>query len=92
RRFEVDYGSGSVLGVVAVEDVTLAGLKLDRVTFGQVLYEDQQIRTFMMDGIAGLGFGGLSMVTSPTLLEILHRDNPRVPNMFSVYLSCDPED
>lgn len=46
----------------------------------------------MMDGIAGLGFGGLSMVTTPTLLELLHRDHPEVPNVFSVYLSCDPSD
>lgn len=52
----------------------------------------RQIRTFMMDGIAGLGFGGLSMVTTPTLLELLHRDHPEVPNVFSVYLSCDPSD
>ncbi|CAM9376205.1 unnamed protein product, partial [Discosporangium mesarthrocarpum] len=43
RPFEVDYGSGDVLGVVAVEDVELAGLLLQDVTFGQVLYEDQQV-------------------------------------------------
>lgn len=46
----------------------------------------------MMDGIAGLGFAGLSMVTTPTLLELLHRDHAEVPNVFSVYLSCDPSD
>lgn len=46
----------------------------------------------MMDGIAGLGFPGLSMVTTPTLLEILHRDHPELQNLFSVYLSCDPSD
>ncbi|CAB1120014.1 unnamed protein product [Ectocarpus sp. CCAP 1310/34] len=92
KMFEVDYGSGSVLGMEGVDDVNLAGLDLSQVLFGLVLYEDQQIRTFMMDGIAGLGFGGLSMVTTPTLLELLHRDHPEVPNVFSVYLSCDPSD
>lgn len=46
----------------------------------------------MMDGIAGLGFQGLSMVTQPTLLHILHRDHPDVGNFFSVYLSTDPSD
>ncbi|CAM9807137.1 unnamed protein product, partial [Ectocarpus fasciculatus] len=92
KMFEVDYGSGSVLGMEGVDDVSLAGLDLSQVLFGLVLYEDQQIRTFMMDGIAGLGFGGLSMVTTPTLLELLHRDHPEVPNVFSVYLSCDPSD
>ncbi|CAM9273864.1 unnamed protein product, partial [Hapterophycus canaliculatus] len=92
QMFEVDYGSGSVLGMEGVDNVSLAGLDLSEVRFGLVLYEDQQIRTFMMDGIAGLGFSGLSMVTSPTLLELLHRDHPEVPNVFSVYLSCDPSD
>ncbi|CAM9456317.1 unnamed protein product [Ascophyllum nodosum] len=92
KMFEVDYGSGSVLGTEGTDDVSLAGLDLFQVLIGLVLYEDQQIRTFMMDGIAGLGFAGLSMVTRPTLLEILQRDHSEVPNMFSVYLSYDPTD
>eukprot|EP00903_Cladosiphon_okamuranus_P014763 g13680.t1 len=92
KMFEVDYGSGSVLGIEGIDNVSVAGLDLSQVLFGLVLYEDQQIRTFMMDGIAGLGFSGLSMVTTPTLLELLHRDHPEVPNVFSVYLSCDPSD
>ncbi|CAM9163652.1 unnamed protein product, partial [Phaeothamnion confervicola] len=92
RAFEVDYGSGKVQGYAAIDDVTLGQLQLSGVQFGEVLYEDQMIRTFMMDGIAGLGFRGLSMVTSPTLLELLHSGHPEVPNLFSVYLSSDPRD
>lgn len=41
--FEVDYGSGSVLGMEGVDDVNLAGLDLSQVLFGLVLYEDQQV-------------------------------------------------
>lgn len=40
--FEVDYGSGSVLGVEGTDDINLAGLDLSQVMFGLVLYEDQQ--------------------------------------------------
>jgi hypothetical protein len=58
----------------------------------EVLYEDHEIQSFMMDGIAGLAFRGLSMVTKPTLLELLHEQHPTVPNMFSMYLSNNPED
>lgn len=43
-----------------------------------------------MDGIAGLGFEGLAMVTKPTILDILARDHPELKNYFSVYLSTDP--
>ena len=41
--FEVDYGSGSVLGMEGSDDVTLAGLGLSQVLFGLVIYEDQQV-------------------------------------------------
>ncbi|CAN0431208.1 unnamed protein product [Scytosiphon promiscuus] len=42
--FEVDYGSGSVLGMEGVDSVNLAGLDLTEVRFGLVLYEDQQVQ------------------------------------------------
>ena len=36
----------------------------------------------MMDGIAGMAFPGLAMVTQPTLLELLHEQHPEVPYLF----------
>jgi len=91
-KFEVDYGSGKVTGYEAYDTVALGALSLAGVAFGEVLYEDHEIQSFMMDGIAGLAFRGLSMVTKPTLLELLHEQHPTVPNMFSMYLSNNPED
>ena len=70
--FEVDYGSGRVTGAQARDTVTVGGLKIEKVKFGEVDYEDEEIREFMMDGIAGMAFPGLAMVTQPTLLELLH--------------------
>jgi Eukaryotic aspartyl protease len=58
----------------------------------QVTYEGDQIRNFEMDGIAGLGFPGLAIITRPTLLELLAKDHPEIPQLFSVYLSNDPAD
>lgn len=46
--FEVDYGSGSVLGMEGVDNVSLAGLSLSQVLFGLVLYEDQQVRGLLV--------------------------------------------
>lgn len=43
KMFEVDYGSGSVLGMEGTDDVHVAGLGLSQVLFGLVLYEDQQV-------------------------------------------------
>ncbi|KAH8044677.1 aspartic-type endopeptidase [Aureococcus anophagefferens] len=89
-KFEVDYGSGKVTGYQAKDSVHLGSLELDDVAFGEVVYEDRDIQSFMMDGIAGLAFRGLSMVTKPTLLELLHEQHPDVPYLFSLYLSNDP--
>ncbi|KAH8067964.1 aspartic-type endopeptidase [Aureococcus anophagefferens] len=91
-KFEVDYGSGKVTGYQAKDSVHLGSLELDDVAFGEVVYEDRDIQSFMMDGIAGLAFRGLSMVTKPTLLELLHEQHPDVPYLFSLYLSNDPDD
>ena len=46
----------------------------------------------MMDGIAGLAFSGLSMVTRPTLLELITMQHPEANQYFSMYLSNDPDD
>ena len=45
KMFEVDYGSGSVLGMEGMDNVSLAGLSLSQVLLGLVLYEDQQVRS-----------------------------------------------
>jgi len=89
--FEVDYGSGKVSGYQAVETVTVGDFAVDNVLFGEVTYEDTEISSFMMDGIAGLAFSGLSMVTTPTLLETLHDQHPAMPYYFSLFLSNDPD-
>lgn len=48
KVFEVDYGSGSVLGLEGRDDVLLAGMSLSQVIFGLVLYEDQQVKRFLI--------------------------------------------
>jgi hypothetical protein len=92
KGFEVDYGSGKVLGYQGSETITLGELSVAEVGFGEVMFEDEEIRSFMMDGIVGLGFSGLSMVTKPTLLDLFREQNDDVPDHFSVYLSNDPSD
>lgn len=69
--FEVDYGSGSVLGMEGVDDVQLAGLDLSEVRFGLVLYEDQQVNAIAAAGLvvcvrssAMLSIGALVVVSS----------------------------
>ena len=88
--FEVDYGSGEVRGTKGRDVVQLGDLALRDVVFGQVDFEDSEIQSFMMDGIAGLAFAGLASVTKPTLLDHLRRTFPDMRSSFTLYLSTDP--
>jgi len=90
--FEVDYGNGKVWGYEAVDNLIIGGLQCAGIQFGQVLYEDNSIIKSAMDGIAGLGFRGLSTVTKPTILEMVFEQNPDIQQFFSIYFSNDPND
>ena len=92
KTFEVDYGSGKVTGYEGKETIQIGDIVIEDVNFGEVTYEDEEIQSFMMDGIFGLGFSGLAMVTSPTILELYKEQNPTLNNYFSVFLSSNPSD
>ena len=85
--FSISYGSGSVGGYEGEEEVSVGGLIVENMRFGEVTYEDSTIASFDMDGILGLGFSGLSQVTSPPFLTLLSEQHSSLPFMFSVFLS-----
>jgi len=92
KPFEIQYGTGIVNGIEAVDNFLVGGLECKGVHFGEVSYEDSPVTRFKMDGIAGLTFGGLSAVTTPTLLELLFEQNPDIPKLFSIFFSNNPND
>lgn len=90
--FKISYGSGNVKGVIVTETVTLSTLELPTVKLGEVSAEDEAIADFDMDGICGLAFDGLSVVTKPSLLDSMTHTYPNLSHAFSIYLSADPDD
>eukprot|EP01084_Bolivina_argentea_P242514 406800_1 len=90
--FVINYGSGTVKGIQIEEQVEIGGLRVTNMTIGEVLYEDADVSRLLMDGIVGLGFRGLSMITRPTFLELLWEQYPDMPKLFSVFLSNNPYD
>lgn len=71
KLFEVDYGSGSVLGMEGLDNVSLAGLDLSHVLFGLVLYEDQQACTYVSYSVVPPVLTVLTFVgTRPCLLRV----------------------
>jgi hypothetical protein len=90
--FKISYGSGSVKGVIMEETVTISTLTIPGVKLGGVTYEDTAISDFDMDGICGLAFDGLSVVTKPSLLDSMTHTYPNLSHSFSIYLNADPDD
>eukprot|EP01035_Chromulina_nebulosa_P020003 gene20003-25976_t len=92
KEFYVNYGSGGVKGIIALETLSLSSLSIPAVKIGLVTYEDTLINSFDMDGICGLAFDGLSMVTRPGLIDALQHNYPNLSHSFSFYLNIDPKD
>lgn len=90
--FRISYGSGDVSGEVALDTITLSTLSLPKVKVGVVTAEDETIADFDMDGICGLAFDGLAVVTKPGILDTLTHSYPNLSHSFSIYLSADPDD
>lgn len=90
--FKITYGSGGVTGTIMSETITLSTLSMPSVKLGGVTYEDSAIADFDMDGICGLAFDGLSVVTKPSLLDTLTHTYPNLSHSFSIYLNADPDD
>ena len=92
ESFKISYGSGGVKGIVATDTVTLSTITLPNVVFGEVTSEDEAISSFDMDGICGLAFDGLAVITTPSLLQSVKANYPHLSQSFSMYLSSDPDD
>lgn len=90
KTFTINYGSGAVKGEVAEETLTLQDLKLHEMSIGEVTSEDTTIAAFDMDGICGMAFSGLSIVSKPTFLDVMFTSNPSLNKSFSLYLNSNP--
>jgi cathepsin D len=90
-KFAIQYGSGSVSGILSEDVVEIAGLKVQNQTFGEALSEPGL--TFIIakfDGLLGLGYQSISVDSvTPVWYNILTQKLVKEP-IFSFWLSQDP--
>ena len=92
RAFRISYGSGDIAGYVATDSITFSSLVIPNIIFGEVTSEASTISSFDMDGIVGLAFTGLSVITDPGILDGIQSNYANFTQSFSLYLSSDPDD
>ena len=92
RRFELDYGSGSVCGYLARDNMTMVDgrLVLPNQTFGIATSGNASFGSFLFDGVIGLGFDKLSKYGDRNLfVDNLVSHNSLDP-VFAFYFSRHP--
>uniref|UniRef100_A0A8C4L9Y2 Cathepsin E n=1 Tax=Equus asinus TaxID=9793 RepID=A0A8C4L9Y2_EQUAS len=91
-QFSIQYGTGSLSGIIGADRVSVEGLTVVGQQFGESVTEPGQ--TFVdaeFDGILGLGYPSLAVGgVTPVFDNMMAQNLVDVP-MFSVYMSSDPE-
>ncbi|XP_077013705.1 cathepsin E [Tamandua tetradactyla] len=92
RSFSIQYGTGSLSGVIGTDQVSVEGLTVVGQQFGESVKEPGQ--TFVdaeFDGILGLGYPSLAVGGMPPVFDNMMAQSLVALPMFSVYMSSDPE-
>ena len=84
--WSVNYGSGDVSGVVAHDQFTLAGYKVD-IGFGLANVASNEFLTYPMDGILGLGRAIANKMGTSPLMEVIAKGKLLKNNVLGVHLS-----
>ncbi|KAF6292704.1 cathepsin E [Rhinolophus ferrumequinum] len=91
-HFFIQYGTGSLSGIIGADHVSVEGLTVVSQQFGESVTEPGQ--TFVsaeFDGILGLGYPSLAVGgVTPVFDNMMAQNLVDVP-MFSVYMSSGPE-
>ncbi|KAK4684688.1 hypothetical protein P7C73_g5480, partial [Tremellales sp. Uapishka_1] len=85
--FEVQYGSGSVSGVVAQESVSIAGTAVAGQYFGAVNNESDDFLSNPNSGVIGMGFSSISSMGKATYFENLISNKAVAAPMFGFHLT-----
>ncbi len=83
----IPYGTGFVLGYLSNDTVTLGGVSVNQVEFGQALYMANFFAQVPIDGILGLAFPAIATDGVLPVLDEMWQQGRIQQFMFSTYLS-----
>nr|AAI53793.1 Cathepsin E2 [Xenopus laevis] len=91
NNFSLQYGTGSLSGVIGIDSVTVEGILVQNQQFGESVSEPGS--TFVdasFDGILGLGYPSIAVGGCTPVFDNMIAQNLVELPMFSVYMSRDP--
>ncbi|KAI8871468.1 Asp-domain-containing protein [Ramicandelaber brevisporus] len=87
KSFSIQYGTGSMTGVVSSDNINFSGLALNNYKFGEASTIDSFFNGVSFDGIAGMGYASISNEgVNPFYFEFVKR-GLLSQNVFAFYLT-----
>ncbi|KAG2464206.1 CATE protein, partial [Polypterus senegalus] len=88
RSFSIQYGTGSLTGILGIDKVTVQGISVSQQKFGESVSEPGS--TFVdanFDGILGLGYPSIAVGGAPPVFDNMMAQGLVALPIFSVYLN-----
>ncbi|BET00944.1 cathepsin [Nesidiocoris tenuis] len=82
----IAYGSGTVVGMRSIDLVSIGPLKIHNQPFAECLMEMSRFDSFDFDGVLGLAFPAIAMVSNVTVYENMLNQRLLANNLFSIYM------
>ncbi|MBN3278612.1 CATEA protein, partial [Polyodon spathula] len=92
RQFSIQYGTGSLTGILGIDVVTVEGIAVSNQLFGESVTEPGS--TFVdanFDGILGLGYPTIAAGGATPVFDNMMAQNLVEMPIFSVYLNRNPD-
>ncbi|XP_028654929.1 cathepsin E-like [Erpetoichthys calabaricus] len=92
RSFSIQYGTGSLTGILGIDKVTVQGISVSQQKFGESVSEPGS--TFVdanFDGILGLGYPSIAVGGAPPVFDSMMAQGLVALPVFSVYLNRNPD-
>ena len=71
EQFTITYGNGPVSGFTTTETVTFGNYHLNNVKIGLAAFESEDILKLANDGVCGMAFGALALITQPPMTYLI---------------------
>lgn len=87
RALVIEYGSGSITGILSNDQVTLGGANIKEFIFGEVVHLSANFATAHFDGILGMAWAKIAVDNIPTVFDQMIAQGLVQDHSFSFYLT-----
>ena len=91
KEFKIQYGSGAISGTFSADTVTMGGVQVENVDFGEVTKLTLNFLAGHFDGILGMGFKTISIDQVETVFKLMTDQHSDISDSFSFFLTEEPD-